>query len=125
MRFMLDANTCIHLLADAFPALTAQFLAQESGTVCVSSVAFAEIALGSQNGKPPPMDVLDAFVAEVPLVPFDAKAARAFAGLPFNRGNFDRLIAAHALSLGLTVITRNSKDFSDVPALKVENWAAE
>ena len=125
MRFMLDANTCIHLLADAFPTLTARFLAQESGTVCVSSVAFAEIAMGSQNGKPPPMDVLDAFVDEVPLVPFDAKAARAYAGLPFKRANFDRLIAAHALSLGLTVITRNGKDFSDVAGLVVENWAVE
>ena len=125
MKFMLDANTCIHLLADAFPALSARFLAQEEGSVGMSSIAFAEVALGSQNGKPPPMDVLDAFIDEVPLVPFDANAARAYAGLPFKRGNFDRLIAAHALSLGLTVITRNTKNFADVPGLAVENWVAE
>ena len=91
MKFMLDANTCIHLLANAFPKLTERFLAQESGTVCISSIAFAEVALGSQNGKPPPLDILDAFVDEVPLVPFDAGAARAYAGLRFKRGNFDRL----------------------------------
>ena len=125
MKFMLDANTCIYLLADAFPTLTDRFLAQESGTVCISSIAFAEVALGSHTGKSPPMAILDAFVDEVPLVPFDANAARAYAGLPFKRANFDRLIAAHALSLGLTVITRNTKDFADVPGLAVENWAAE
>lgn len=125
MRFMLDANTCIYLLTDAIPALTARFLAQEAASVVFSSIAFAEVAMGSHNGKPPPMDILDAFVAEVPLVPFDANAARAYAGLPFKRGNFDRLIAAHALSLGLTFITRNTKDFDDVAGLMVENWAVE
>ncbi|MFZ1368469.1 MAG: VapC toxin family PIN domain ribonuclease, partial [Sphingorhabdus sp.] len=41
---------------------------------------------------------------------------------PFKRGNFDRLIAAHALSLGLTIISQNTRDFADVPGLKVENW---
>ena len=125
MKFMLDANTCIYLLANAFPKLTGRFLAQESGTVCISSIAFAEVALGSQNGQPPPLDILDAFVDEVPLVPFDAGAARAYAALPFKRGNFDRLIAAHALSLGLTVITRNTTNFADVKGLAVENWATD
>ena len=42
--------------------------------------------------------------------------------LPFKRGSYDRLIAAHALSLGLTVVTGNTKHFADVPGLKVENW---
>lgn len=119
---MLDANTVIYLLADAFPALTDRFLAQERGSVCISSIAFAEVALGSHTGKSPPMAILNALVDEVPLVPFDAGATRAYAGLPFKRANFDRLIAAHALSLGLTVITRNTKDFADVPGLTVENW---
>jgi tRNA(fMet)-specific endonuclease VapC len=123
MKFMLDANSCIYLLADAFPSLTARFLAQEAGSVCVSSIVFAEVALGSHNGKAPPLSVLEAFVAEVPLMPFDADAARSFAKLPFKRGSFDRLIAAHALSLGLTVISRNEEDFADVPGLRVENWA--
>lgn len=123
MRFMLDANTCVYLLTGAFPALTERFLALEAGSVGISSIVFAEVAMGSHNGKHPPMAILDAFLDEVPLVPFDADAARAYAGLPFKRANFDRLIAAHALSLGLTVITRNTKDFADVPGLKVENWA--
>ncbi|MFM2410506.1 MAG: hypothetical protein RL481_1334, partial [Pseudomonadota bacterium] len=55
-------------------------------------------------------------------VVFDEAAARAYASIPFKRGTFDRLIAAQALSLDLTVISSNSKDFADVPGLKVENW---
>lgn len=119
---MLDANSVIYLLSGAFPELTARFLAQDAGDVCVSSVAFAEVAMGSQNGKAPDMSILDAFSDEVAMISFGEEAARAYASLPFKRGSFDRLIAAHALSLGSTVITRNVKDFVDVPELKVENW---
>ncbi len=123
MRFTLDANSVIQLLTGAQPTLTARVADTEAGAIVVSSIAFAEVALGSAAGKPPPLDVLDWFIAEIPLVDFDEAAARAYATLPFKRGNFDRLIAAHALSLGLTVITRNVKDFADVPGLRVENWA--
>jgi tRNA(fMet)-specific endonuclease VapC len=57
-------------------------------------------------------------------LPFDLNAAAAYARLPFRRARFDRLIAAHALSKGLTLITNNESDFSDVVGLTVENWAA-
>jgi tRNA(fMet)-specific endonuclease VapC len=56
------------------------------------------------------------------VLPFDEAAARAYARLPFKRGRFDRLLAAHALSLDLTVITNNERDFSDIAGLRVENW---
>lgn len=58
----------------------------------------------------------------VPALPFDASAARAYLNVPFKRGRFDRLIAAHALALGLTLVTSNIDDFIDVPGLKVEDW---
>ena len=57
-----------------------------------------------------------------PALPFDAEAARVYARVPFRRGKFDRLIGAHALALGLTVITSNEADFADIPGLRVENW---
>ena len=56
------------------------------------------------------------------VLPFDEEAAKAYAKLTFRRGSFDRLIAAHALSLGLTVVTNNERDFSDIVGLKIENW---
>jgi tRNA(fMet)-specific endonuclease VapC len=122
MRYLLDANVIIHLLINEFPALTARVADCEAETVAVSSIAFAEVALGAANSKPPSMAVLDGFLEEIILLPFDESAARAYARLPFKRASFDRLIAAHALSLGLTLVTSNETDFADVPGLKVENW---
>lgn len=91
--------------------------------LATSTVAIAEVLFGSANEKPPPIVQLEAFMDEVAVLDFDLAAARAYAGLPFKRASYDRLIAAHALSLGLTVVTDNTKDFADVPGLVVENWA--
>jgi tRNA(fMet)-specific endonuclease VapC len=122
MRYMLDANTIINLFSDAFPRLTERVADTEIGNIVISSIAYAEVALGSENGKPPEPELLQALIDQIPVVAFDEAAARSYALLPFKRGNFDRLISAHALSLGLTVISRNTKDFADIPGLKVENW---
>jgi tRNA(fMet)-specific endonuclease VapC len=120
---MLDANSVINLFSGEFPKLNARVMSVVGGDIVISSIAYAEVALGSENGKPPTAELLAAFVGEIPLMDFNANAAMTYAQLPFKRGSFDRLIAAHALSLGLTVISRNTKDFADVPGLKVENWA--
>lgn len=118
----MDANSVIHLIADAFPALSARVADTDAGQIGVSSIAFAEVIWGSANGKPPIQPLLDAFAEQIPLVPFDEAAARAYASIPFKRATFDRLIAAQALSLGLTVISQNVRDYEDVPGLQVENW---
>ncbi len=91
--------------------------------VAISAISFAEVALGTWNGKPPRQDVLDAFVSVIPIIEFDEAAAREYARLPFKRARFDRLLAAHALSVGAIVVTNNEADFADVPGLEVENWA--
>jgi tRNA(fMet)-specific endonuclease VapC len=59
----------------------------------------------------------------IPVVPFDEAAAKAYARVPFKRGKLDRLIAAHAVALDLTLVTNNEVDFADVDGLKIENWA--
>jgi tRNA(fMet)-specific endonuclease VapC len=122
MQYLFDTNSVIHLLVDAYPALTRRVAATEAGEIGISVISFAEVALGVYRGKPPPQSLLDAFVADVPLVPFDEPAARTYASLPFKRGSYDRLIAAQAVNLDLVVITRNTRDFADIPGLKVENW---
>ncbi|MEO6152146.1 MAG: type II toxin-antitoxin system VapC family toxin [Croceibacterium sp.] len=119
---LIDANSAIYALSGQFPGMRARFEACEPGDIAISSISFAEIALGSRHGNPPPAHSLDAFVALVPIIPFDEAAARAYAALPFKRARFDRLLAAHALSIGATVVTNNEADFADVPGLKVENW---
>jgi tRNA(fMet)-specific endonuclease VapC len=64
----------------------------------------------------------EAFFELVTVLPFDRAAAAAYARLPFRRGSFDRLIAAHALCAGLTIVTNNERDYKDIPGLRVENW---
>jgi tRNA(fMet)-specific endonuclease VapC len=119
---MLDANSVINLLSGEFPKLTVRVQDTDAGAIGISSIAFAEVALGSENAKPPRPDVLAWLIEEIPLLPFDEAAARTYSRLPFKRGSFDRLIAAHAISLGLVVITRNTRDFAEAPGLQVENW---
>jgi tRNA(fMet)-specific endonuclease VapC len=122
LRYLLDANSVIHLLSGAYPALNQRVAETEAGEIGVSAVAFAEVIHGSSQGKPPELSMLDEFIQEIPMLPFDEVAAHAYASIPFRRHSYDRLIAAHAISLGLVVITRNMKDFADVPGLRVENW---
>ena len=105
-----------------FPRLRERLSEREPGEVAISSISFAEIALGTHLGKPPTPDVLEAFVSIIPMLHFDEAAARAYAKLPFKRARFDRLLAAHALSIDAIVVTNNEADFADVPGLRVENW---
>ena len=90
------------------------------GMLVTSAIAFAEVMIGG---------VRRGAVAEtrrlfdtIPVLPFDQSAAEAYMRLPFKRGSFDRLIAAHALALDLTLVTNNERDFADVNGLRVENW---
>jgi tRNA(fMet)-specific endonuclease VapC len=122
MKYLLDSNIIIYLTMNANSNVVRRAAECDEGDLVTSSVALAEVAFGSINQQPPPIEQLQAFVEEVPVLDFDFKAALAYASLPFKRGSFDRLIAAHALSHGLTVVTHNEKHFADVPGLKVENW---
>lgn len=122
IRFLIDTDCAIYAMTARFPALGDRLSACDPGEVAISAISFAEIALGSELGKPPPSQVLEAFVAAIPLIAFDEDAARVYARLPFKRARFDRLLAAHALSLGATIVTNNEADFADVPGLTVENW---
>lgn len=123
IRYLIDADSAIYAMVDAASPVNRHIGECAPGEICISAISFAEIALGSQLAKPPPPDLLDAFLAAIPLLPFDEAAARAYAKLPFKRARFDRLLAAHALSIGAIVVTNNEADFADVPGLKVENWA--
>lgn len=122
MRYLIDANCVIYLFANSFPKLTERVQNVERGGIGLSMIVFAELAHWSHNGKSPAMQALEHLTQQMPLLPFDEAAARAYAKMPFKRGRFDRLLAGHAMALGLTIITRNVEDFADIPRLKVEDW---
>jgi tRNA(fMet)-specific endonuclease VapC len=119
---MLDANICIYILEGKSEQAARRVSDCAVGLLVTSAVTYAEVMIGARR-----LDKAEqalAFFAQVPVLPFDAAAGDAYSRLPFKRGSYDRLIAAHALSLGLIVVTSNEKDFDGVPRLRVENWTA-
>ena len=121
--YLIDSDLAIYSMGGEPDSILNQRLAScYPGDVAISAVSFAEVALGTWMGKPPLQEVLDAFVSVIPIMDFHEAAARAYARLPFKRARFDRLLAAHALSIDAIIITNNEADFADVPRLKVENW---
>lgn len=95
------------------------------GEVVTSAVAYAEVTNGLSDADPKALADVAAFFDVVPVQPFDATAAEAYRKLPFERHRFDHLIAAHALSLDLILVTRNVGHFRNVPELRVEDWTVE
>ena len=122
MRYLLDSNIIIFVIDGRYPLLRERMAEADEDDFVTSSIAYAEVAYGSARGKQPSPESLERFVRKVPVLGFDYKAAQAYASLPFRRASYDRLIAAHAMSHDLTVITDNEVDFREVPGLRVENW---
>jgi tRNA(fMet)-specific endonuclease VapC len=119
-RYLLDTNICIYLLGGGSGDVRARTESCREGELATSSVAFAEVMVGART-----LDAeaeAEAFFELVTVLPFDRSAAAVYARLPFRRGSFDRLIAAHALCVGLTIVTNNERDYRDIPGLHVENW---
>jgi len=121
VAFLLDTNICIYALKGFSEPLREHMARQASGALAVSTISLAEISVGFGRAAFDAPD-LAAFLRVVPPVPFDDVAARIYGMLPFRRSRFDRLIAAHALALDLTIVTNNEADFAGVPGLRIENW---
>lgn len=120
--FLLDSNICIYILEGIGPALRRHVEAQKAGTLVTSAICYAEVMRGIRTDDDIRTARAERLFGVVQTLPFDRDAALAFRALPFRRHRFDGLIAAHALALGLTLVTNNEADFADVPGLKVENW---
>lgn len=118
--FLLDANICVYILEASVALLRERIEERAEDEIVISSVAAAEVLFGARRrgNERQALSLFQRFT----VIPFDAAAAIAYMDLPFRRGGFDRLIAAHALSLGLTLVTNNERDFADVPGLSIENW---
>ncbi|MCM8730332.1 type II toxin-antitoxin system VapC family toxin [Hephaestia sp. GCM10023244] len=118
--FLLDANTCVYILDGVGEALRRRVEAARSGALVTSAIAYAEVMIGAARREA--ITETRRLFDMIPVLPFELSAAEAYVTLPFKRGSFDRLIAAHALALDLTLVTDNECDFADVPGLRVENW---
>ena len=121
-EYLLDTNSLIYLAERSSMFLVKRAEEHSPGELVTSSIVFAEFARGVDWSKPYASTTADQIFEAVPVLPFDRQAALVYAGLPFKRHSFDRLIAAHALAEGLTLVTANPRDFRDLPDLHVEDW---
>jgi tRNA(fMet)-specific endonuclease VapC len=129
-RFMLDTNIVSYLLRDQIPALKARFLRTPSAEVAVSTITEAEVQFGiaRKPGAAKLRLAAENFLAGIAVFPWDSAAARAYGPLRAEQERKGRplsleglMIAAHALSLGLVLIT-NDQAFRFVQGLKTEDW---
>jgi len=116
--YLLDTCVCIRLLRGGGAPVARRIAAAEPGAIAISAISLAELMEGAGQGSA----VLDALLETIPVLGFDAAAARAFPAARAARGRHDRLIAAHALALGATLVTHNGRDFRAVPGLRIEDW---
>lgn len=122
MRYLIDTNCCIYLFSREYPELGRKMAQTDAGEVGLSVIVLAELGVGAHRGMAPSANRLARFRQELPLLVFEERDAEVYATLPFRRGRFDRLLAAHAVSRNLTLITNNEADFADIPGLRIENW---
>jgi len=137
MHYMLDTDTCIYLITGREPQKQKNILAKleslnQDEFVYLSSIVVSELSYGAQKGrwKKTNMTLLERFLLDFKIVAFDEHAAHCCGtirtalekkGKPI--GPMDTLIAAHAVSLNMTLTTHNVREFSRVSGLKAEDWA--
>lgn len=129
-RYMLDADMVSYAIRGQ-GQVPVRLLQHQPSELCISSITLAELRFGAEAKRSQRLHrAIGSFVKDVAVIPFDEAAADRFAvvaaslarrGAPI--GAFDTMVAAHALSLGLTVVTNNTRHFSRVTGLALENWA--
>ena len=130
MRYMLDTNICIHLIQKQPPQVIQKFSTLKYGDVVISSITLAELRYGVERDsqiRAGAEAALNGLLRFLPVLPFEENAASHYGVLRAlvrdrKRDALDRLIAAHALSQQLILVTNNEADFKDYTLLSVENW---
>ncbi|KVU54665.1 type II toxin-antitoxin system VapC family toxin [Burkholderia ubonensis] len=128
-RYMLDTNMCIYLMKNQPEQVAKRFARYYVGDVVMSAITYAELEYGVAVCANPDRERrnLAALIEDIPVTPFDAAAARAYgpvreATRERKNDQLDKLIAAHAISLDVVLVTNNERDFASYPAVKLENW---
>ena len=130
---MLDTNFCIHVMRRPDSMMAARFKLHH-GEMCISSVTLHELVHGAERSTRPGLQrgLTEKLVSGLRLLDFDEKASRHSGEIHATLarsgqiiGAYDMLIAGHARSLGLVVVTNNVREFARVDGLRVEDWLVE
>jgi tRNA(fMet)-specific endonuclease VapC len=131
VKYLLDTNVCVVYLRGKNALVLQRFRQHPPTDLALCSVVLGELCYGCLRSTNPPLEqaLVDAFVARFVSLPFDDAAARVYArvrhdlesrGLPISENDYQ--IAAIALVHGLVLVTHNTKEFSRVPGLALEDW---
>jgi len=131
MRYLLDTNICIYIIKKKPSNVIEKFESMLVDEIALSSITVAELMFGVENSqkKEQNREALYEFLLPFNILDFDISAAARFAQIRADLqkkgsliGSMDMLIAAHALSRNLTIVTNNEKEFFRVQGLDVVNW---
>ncbi len=126
---MLDTNMCIYLMKNQPEEVARRFAQCYVGDVVMSAITFAELEYGVAMSADPERERINlaSLAEDIQVVSFDAAASVAYGPIRMatresKKDHLDKLIAAHAASLNITIVTNNEKDFAKYPGVVIENW---
>ena len=133
LKYMLDTNICIFTIKNK-PQEVREAFNRFYGQMCISSITLMELIYGAEKSSNPEKNlaIIESFAARLEVLRFGSEAAAhsgqvraelARKGTPI--GPYDIMIAGHARSLGLTVVTNNMREFERIPGIRVEDWARQ
>lgn len=133
MKYLLDTNIVAYIIKKRPVEVLNKLLSLHWDEIAVSSIVVAELWFGVAKSLQKEQNklALQNFLAPLTILDFDSKAAECYASIRAdleNKGTIiganDLLISAHAVSLGLTLVTNNVREFERVKDLKIENWVS-
>lgn len=133
VRYLLDTNICIYIRQEKPEAVLRRFHKLRAGEAALSIITYGELFYGTAKSKQglEAMESLRELLNWLPALPLPETAGESYGNIRAELaskgemiGNNDLWIAAHAISVGLTLVTNNDKEFRRVPGLKMQNWAA-
>ena len=120
---------CIYLMKNQPEEVARRFEQCYVGDVVISAITYAELVYGVAVSADPERERINlaSLVEDIPVLPFDEAAGFAYGPIRLatrdsKKDHFDKLIAAHAVSIEATVVTNNVKDFAKYPGVVIENW---
>jgi len=132
LKYLLDTNICIYTIKNRPPEVREAFK-RHHHQLCISTITLMELIYGAEKSAAPErnLEVIEGFAARLDVLAYDNEAAAhsgqlraelARSGTPI--GPYDQMIAGHARSRGLILITNNRREFERVPGLRVEDWVS-
>jgi len=132
MRFMLDTNIISDMIRNPAGKAANAMAREGDAAVCTSIVVASELRYGcARKGSAKLLKRVEELLAEIPVLPLDVPVDAEYGALRAELeargqtiGHNDLFIAAHACTLGTTLVTANTGEFNRIKGLKIENWLA-